>query len=89
MLILTAAHSAGIYFENHVAAVPICGPSRSSLLLSKFPHNNGYVRTPDLLLSVVGAQRSGVAAAGPVSACCDYLRASQDWGSNRTCTCTG
>jgi len=34
--------------ENHVAAVPVCGPSRSSLLLSKFPHNNGYKMNGDI-----------------------------------------
>ena len=38
----------GIYFENHVAAVPVCGPSRSSLLLSKYPHNNGYKMNGDI-----------------------------------------
>ena len=34
--------------ENHVAAVPVCGPSRSSLLLSRFPHNNGYLMNGDI-----------------------------------------
>ena len=32
----------GTYFENHVAAQPVCGPSRSSLLLGRYPHNTGY-----------------------------------------------
>ena len=31
-----------------MAAVPVCGPSRSSLLLSKFPHNNGYKMNGDI-----------------------------------------
>jgi len=26
----------------------VCGPSRSSLLLSKFPHNNGYKMNGDI-----------------------------------------
>jgi hypothetical protein len=38
----------GVYFENHVAAVPVCGPSRSSLLLSRYPHNNGYRMNGDI-----------------------------------------
>lgn len=33
----------GLEFENHVAVVPVCGPSRSSLLAGRFPHNTGYV----------------------------------------------
>ena len=33
----------GLQFINHVAAYPVCGPSRSSLLASRFPHNTGYV----------------------------------------------
>ena len=37
----------GIYFENHVAAVPVCGPSRSSLLTGRYPHNNGYLMNSD------------------------------------------
>ena len=28
---------------NHVAVVSVCGPSRSSLLAGRFPHNVGYV----------------------------------------------
>ncbi len=33
----------GVEFVNHVAVVPVCGPSRSSLLAGRFPHNVGYV----------------------------------------------
>ena len=33
----------GLEFHNHVAVVPVCGPSRSSLLASRYPHNVGYV----------------------------------------------
>eukprot|EP01052_Picozoa_sp_SAG31_P051382 SAG31_NODE_12175_length_961_cov_1.272622_1_plen_156_part_01 len=32
----------GLSFDNHVAALPVCGPSRSSLLLGRYPHNTGY-----------------------------------------------
>lgn len=37
----------GTYFENHVAAQPVCGPSRSSLLLGRYPHNTGYLANSD------------------------------------------
>lgn len=33
----------GLEFKNHVAVVPVCGPSRSSMLAGRFPHNTGYV----------------------------------------------
>ena len=33
----------GLQFENHAAVVPVCGPSRSSLLAGRYPHNVGYV----------------------------------------------
>jgi hypothetical protein len=33
----------GAHFVNHVAAQPVCGPSRSSLLQGRFPHNAGYL----------------------------------------------
>merc|ERR1711874_785040 len=33
----------GLEFHNHVAVVPVCGPSRSSMLVGRFPHNTGYV----------------------------------------------
>ena len=32
----------GVFFENHVAALPVCGPSRSSLLYGRYPHNTKY-----------------------------------------------
>ena len=38
----------GALFEHHVAAQPVCGPSRSSLLLGRWPHNTGYVANGDL-----------------------------------------
>ena len=31
----TGFRDAGAFFENHVAAQPVCGPSRSSLLLGR------------------------------------------------------
>eukprot|EP00730_Choanoeca_flexa_P003259 TRINITY_DN11343_c0_g2_i4.p1 TRINITY_DN11343_c0_g2~~TRINITY_DN11343_c0_g2_i4.p1 ORF type:complete len:385 (+),score=69.95 TRINITY_DN11343_c0_g2_i4:88-1242(+) len=33
----------GIELHNHQAAVPVCGPSRSSFLAGRYPHNAGYV----------------------------------------------
>ena len=33
----------GIQFINHVAAYPVCGPSRSSFLAGSYPHNTKYV----------------------------------------------
>ena len=38
----------GTFFKNHIAAQPVCGPSRSSLLLGRWPHNVGYVVNDDL-----------------------------------------
>ena len=38
----------GTYFENNVAAVPVCGPSRSSLLQGRYPHNTHYWCNDDL-----------------------------------------
>jgi arylsulfatase A-like enzyme len=35
--------SVGAHFVNHAAAQPVCGPSRSSLLQGRFPHNTGYL----------------------------------------------
>jgi arylsulfatase A-like enzyme len=32
----------GVFFENHVAALPVCGPSRASLLYGRYPHNTKY-----------------------------------------------
>ena len=37
----------GVHFINHVAAQPVCGPSRSSLLQGRFPHNVGYFANDD------------------------------------------
>lgn len=39
----TRIRDAGVELINHVAAQPVCGPSRSSLLAGRFPHNVGYV----------------------------------------------
>lgn len=38
----------GAEFVNHIAAVPVCGPSRSSLLQGRFPHNVGYLMNGDV-----------------------------------------
>jgi arylsulfatase A-like enzyme len=40
---LKAMREAGVHLVNHVAAQPVCGPSRSSLLAGRFPHNTGYI----------------------------------------------
>lgn len=37
----------GLEFVNHVAALPVCGPSRSSLLAGRYPHNTGYYANAD------------------------------------------
>jgi arylsulfatase A-like enzyme len=37
----------GTKFENHVAVIPVCGPSRSSILLGRYPHNTGYMMNTD------------------------------------------
>ena len=44
----TRLRDEGTFFEHHVAAQPVCGPSRSSLLLGRYPHNTGYVANDDL-----------------------------------------
>ena len=40
---LRKLREAGVHFVNHVAAQPVCGPSRSSLLAGRYPHNTGYI----------------------------------------------
>ena len=40
---LRRLREAGLHLTNHVAAQPVCGPSRSSLLAGRFPHNAGYI----------------------------------------------
>ena len=40
---LKRLREAGVHLINHVAAQPVCGPSRSSLLAGRYPHNVGYV----------------------------------------------
>ena len=37
----------GASFVNHIAAQPVCGPSRSSFLAGRYPHNTGYVNNQD------------------------------------------
>ena len=37
----------GASFINHVAASPVCGPSRSSFLLARYPHNAGIKANGD------------------------------------------
>jgi N-acetylglucosamine-6-sulfatase len=39
---LARLREAGAHLINHVAAQPVCGPSRSSLLAGRYPHNVGY-----------------------------------------------
>lgn len=43
----TRIRDAGVSFPNHVAAQPVCGPSRSSFLAGRYPHNTGYVNNVD------------------------------------------
>jgi len=44
---LARLRAAGAHLVNHVAAQPVCGPSRSSLLAGRFPHNVGYYANED------------------------------------------
>lgn len=37
----------GSHFVNHAAVQPVCGPSRSSFLVGRYPHNTGYVCNKD------------------------------------------
>lgn len=43
----TRLRDVGAHFPNHVAAQPVCGPSRSSFLSGRYPHNVGYVNNND------------------------------------------
>jgi N-acetylglucosamine-6-sulfatase len=43
----TRLRERGAHFPNHVAAQPVCGPSRASFLSGRFPHNVGYVNNVD------------------------------------------
>jgi arylsulfatase A-like enzyme len=40
---LKRLREAGVHLVNHVASQPVCGPSRSSLLAGRLPHNTGYI----------------------------------------------
>ena len=44
---LSKIRKGGSHFVNHAAVQPVCGPSRSSLLSGRFPHNTGYVCNSD------------------------------------------
>jgi len=44
---LAALRAAGVSFANHIAADPVCGPSRASLLAGRYPHNVGYRANDD------------------------------------------
>jgi len=37
----------GAHFVNHAAVQPVCGPSRSSFLQGRYPHNTGYLCNSD------------------------------------------
>ncbi len=39
---LRRLRTAGVSFENHIASIPLCGPSRGALLSGRLAHNNGY-----------------------------------------------
>jgi hypothetical protein len=39
---LRRLRAGGVSFDNHIAAAPLCGPSRGSILSGRLPHNNGY-----------------------------------------------
>lgn len=45
---LRSLRDAGAHFVHHVAAQPVCGPSRSSLLTGRYPHNTGYYANLDV-----------------------------------------
>lgn len=38
----TRIREQGAWMRNHVAAHPVCGPSRTSILAGRYPHNVGY-----------------------------------------------
>ena len=44
---LRRLRESGVHFVNHVAAQPVCGPSRSSLLQGRYPHNVNYWANDD------------------------------------------
>ena len=54
----------GTEFVNHAAAVPVCGPSRSSFLLGRYPHNTRYLCNSDepSVAAFVAAHNSTVGA---------------------------
>jgi len=39
---LRRLRSSGVSFAEHISSDPLCGPSRTSLLSGRYPHNNGY-----------------------------------------------
>ena len=39
---LQRLRASGVTFAHHVAADPICGPSRASILSGRYPHGVGY-----------------------------------------------
>jgi arylsulfatase A-like enzyme len=54
----------GTEFVNHAAFVPVCGPSRSSFLLGRYPHNTRYMCNSDApsVAAFVAAHNSTVGA---------------------------
>ena len=70
----------GLYFHNHVAAYPVCGPSRSSFLAGRYPHNVGYVsngalESIDAFAKVANnSVGSWVRKAGYHTAFCEFIR---------------
>ena len=61
----------GLSFDNHVAALPVCGPSRSSLLYGRYPHNTGEYPAVSSLHHCRAVVLTGAAAATGYKENCD------------------
>lgn len=60
----------GLHFVNHVAALPVCGPSRSSLLAGRYPHNTVGRPTPRRAASVATERADCVSISNGASVSC-------------------